>query len=345
MKVGIVGLPNVGKSTLFKALTKNPVDINNYPFCTIEPNVGVVAVPDERVDKLAELSKSAKKIPTVIRFVDIAGLVKGASEGEGLGNKFLSNIREVDVIVHVVRVFRDSNITHISGEVNPLKDIEIVNTELILADLDTVKKRIAKLEKEARGMDKEAAKKLGATKKIAEILNNGKLAGQTSLDKEEAESVKDLQLLTFKPILYAFNTNDFDKGLPAELADFPHVLVDMKMEEELNDMSAEELKELGVSSNLSELVRQSYKLLDLITFLTTGEDETRAWTVKNGSSLPQAGAAIHTDFLEKFICGMVINWEDLIHAGGWAQAREKGVLRTEGKEYIVQDGDVIEFKI
>lgn len=350
LKVGIVGLPNVGKSTLFKALTKNPVDIANYPFCTIEPNVGIVKVPDERLDKLAKMSQSAKIVPTVIEFVDIAGLVKGAAEGEGLGNKFLSHIREVDAIAQVVRVFEDKNIIHVHEKIDPENDIEIINTELILADLETVGKRIAKLEKEARGQNKEAIKTLEIAKKIKEILDQGKLASDFEISAEDEKLVLDLQLLTSKPILYILNTNDFEKTRESDLVKniekkYPVVLLDVKIEEELSQMSAEEARELEMKSNLDQLILKSYEILGLITFLTTGEDETRAWTIKKDSTAPEAGRAIHSDFEEKFIRADVINWQSLLEAGSWSKAREIGQLRTEGKEYIVQDGDVVEFKI
>jgi ribosome-binding ATPase len=350
LKVGIVGLPNVGKSTLFKALTKNPVDIANYPFCTIEPNVGIVKVPDERLEKLAVMSKSAKVVPTVIEFVDIAGLVAGAAQGEGLGNKFLAHIREVDAIAQVVRVFEDKNITHVNENIDPQNDIEIINTELTLADIDTVQKRILKLEKEARGQNKEAIKMLEIAKKIKNVLDDGKLASELTLNPEDQELVKDLQLLTTKPILYVLNTNDFEKTKQSELVKnlekkYPVVLLDIKIEEELSQMSADDAAELGMKSNLDELILKSYEILNLITFLTTGEDETRAWTIKKDSAAPEAGRAIHSDFEEKFIRADVINWQKLLEAGSWSKARELGTLGTEGKEYIVQDGDVIEFKI
>ncbi len=344
LRVGIVGLPNVGKSTLFKALTKNPVDIANYPFCTIEPNVGIVKVPDERLEKLATMSKSAKVVPTVIEFVDIAGLVKGAAEGEGLGNKFLSHIREVDAIAQVVRVFENKNITHIHEKVDPEHDIEIINTELILADLETANKRIAKLEKEARGQNKNAIAALEVVKKIKDILDTGKLASNLKLSKEEYVLVKDMQLLTWKPILHVFNTNT---PISAKFKEkYPNsVEIDAKIEEEFLEISESEAKELNLKSNLDQLILKSYEILNLITFLTTGPDETRAWTIKKGSTAPEAGRAIHSDFEEKFIRADVINWQKLLEAGSWAKARDLGWLRTEGKKYIVRDGDVIELKI
>jgi GTP-binding protein YchF len=346
LKVGIVGLPNVGKSTLFKALTKNPVDIANYPFCTIEPNVGIVKVPDERLEKLAKMSKSAKVVPTVIEFVDIAGLVAGASQGEGLGNKFLAHIREVDAIAQVVRVFENGDITHVHNKIDPQNDIEVINTELILADLETVQKRISKLEKEARGQNKEAIRTLEIIKKIKEILDQGRLASELQFSDEDFELVHDLQLLTWKPMLFVLNTSDVETRHASSLpGDYPTVAIDIKIEEELSQMSVEEAAELGMKSNLDQLILKSYEILDLITFLTTGEDETRAWTIKKSSSAPIAGRAIHSDFEEKFIRADVVSWGKLLEAGSWSKARDLGTLRTEGKEYIVKDGDVIEFKI
>jgi hypothetical protein len=342
-RIGIVGLPNVGKSTLFKALTKNPVDIANYPFCTIEPNVGIVKVPDVRLEKLAKMSKSAKIVPTIVEFVDIAGLVAGAAQGEGLGNKFLAHIREVDAIAQVVRVFENKDITHVHEKIDPQNDIEVINTELILADLETVQKRIAKLEKEARGQNKEAIKTLEIIKNIKNILDDGKLARELKILEEDFELVRDLQLLTWKPMLFVLNTSEKNNRELGSWVDT--VAIDIKIEEELSQMSPKEAAELGMKSNLDQLILKSYEILNLITFLTTGEDETRAWTVKYGSTAPIAGRAIHSDFEEKFIRADVINWEKLLEAGSWSKARELGTLRTEGKEYIVQDGDVIEFKI
>ena len=348
MKIGIVGLPNVGKSTLFKALTKTQVDINNYPFCTIEPNVGIVKVPDERLSKLAEMSKSKKVIPTVIEFVDIAGLVKGASTGEGLGNKFLANIREVDAIAQVVRVFQNDNITHVHNKIEPEHDIEIINTELILADLETIGKVIQRLEKEVKRQDKGAEKKLLVAKEIQKSLEAGKLANETSLDlkdEETQELIREIQLLTMKPFLYVYNASDINEKLPEELENKNHAKLDIKIEEELIEMTKEEAEELGIKSNLDSLILKAYEILGLITFLTTGEDETRAWTIRNGWTAPLAGTAIHTDFKDKFIRAEVVNWQKLLEAGSWGKARELGTLRTEGKDYVVKDGDVIEFKI
>ncbi len=348
LKVGIVGLPNVGKSTLFKALTKKAVDISNYPFCTIEPNIGVVEVPDERLVKLSVFSKSAKTVPAVIEFVDIAGLVKGASLGEGLGNKFLSHIREVDAIVQVVRVFPGEKITHVHNSVDPIRDIEIIETELILADMDTVANAEHRLEKEARGQGKEAIAKLPILKILKTTLEAGGLATTAGLDWTDDTTRKllaELQLLTAKPIFYAYNVADIGESLPADLESRPHVKLDIKIEEELIEMSKEEAAELGIRSNLNELIVRAYALLGLMTYFTTGEDESRAWTIPVGSTAPEAGAAIHGDFEEKFIRAEVISWEKLLAAGSYATGRERGWVRLEGKEYIVQDGDVIIFKI
>lgn len=347
LKVGIVGLPNVGKSTLFKALTRKQVDINNYPFCTIEPNVGIVEVPDDRLAKLSQLSGSKKIIPAVIEFVDIAGLVKGASEGEGLGNKFLQNIREVDAIVEVVRVFENPDIIHVHNRVEPKEDIEIINTELILADLETVTKRKLKTAKEARAGKKEAVQEMAALDKLEEEFQAGRLphALIESWSSEEKKIVKELQLLTTKPFLYVYNVSDVDRVLAPELEARPHVKLDIKIEEELMEMSAEEMAEMGLVSHLGDLARKAYTLLGLMTYFTTGVEETRAWTIPIGSTAPKAGAAIHGDFEEKFIRAEVIHYTKLLEAGSWGAAREQGTLRLEGRDYIVQDGDVIIFKI
>jgi len=344
LSIGIVGLPNVGKSTLFKVLTKKVVDIQNYPFCTIDPNVGIVTVPDERVDKLAEFSKSKKVVPAVIEFVDIAGLVKGASEGEGLGNKFLANIREVDVIAEVVRVFKNDKIIHVHNTIDPENDVSVIEMELILADMDTVEKRIQKLERDVRARDKEAIKKMEVIIKIKEGLEKNISAKDVGLDEEEITLVKDLHLLTFKPVLYIYNGVG-SEDLSEELKSKNYVFLDIKTEEDIMDMSEDEKKELEVKSDLNKLIVESYKMLGLMTFLTMGEDETRAWTVKQNSTAPEAGMAIHTDFKEKFIRATVINWQDLLDSGSMSGARDKGLIRTEGKEYVVKDGDVIEFLV
>ena len=351
LQIGIVGLPNVGKSTLFKALTRNPVDINNYPFCTIEPNVGIVKVPDERLQKLSDMSQTEKIVPAVVEFVDIAGIVKGASEGEGLGNKFLANIREVDAIAQVVRVFDNDNITHVHNKIDPLGDIEVINTELILADMETVAKTESRIEKEVRGNKKGADKQLEVVKKIKATLEAGKLANETAgLEEEMKEEkakliIREMSLLTMKPFLYVFNVADPAQKLEENLEKLPHIKLDIKIEEELIDMSEEEAAEMGLKSEIGKLVVAAYDLLGLQTFLTTGKQETRAWTIKKDSTAPEAGAAIHTDFQEKFIRADVIMWDKLLEIGSWGKAKELGAVKTVGKDYVMHDGEVVEFKV
>ena len=344
--IGIVGLPNVGKSTLFKTLTKKQVLIANYPFATIDPNVGVVLVPDERVDKLAELSKSKKKIYAKVDFVDIAGLVKGASQGEGLGNKFLSHIREVDAVLYVLRAFKKSDIINTQQEVNPLKEKGILDVELILKDLETVNKRVEGLEGDVRAGKKEAIKEMAALKKARDFLAQEKLLCDMVWEDEDALILKGLSLLTFKPRLYLLNGSESEVSNEVKNKLKDYVVVDVQSELEAEGMTSQERRELGLPE-LSEtdiLIKKSYQLLNLITFLTTGEDETRAWTIKKGDTAPEAGAVIHTDFQNKFVKAEVVFWNDLVDNNGYAGCREKGLVRTEGKEYIVQDGDVIEFK-
>jgi GTP-binding protein YchF len=365
LSIGIVGLPNVGKSTLFNALTQKGVEMANYPFCTIDPSVGVVVVPDERINVLADFSHSAKRIPAVVEFVDIAGLVKGASEGEGLGNQFLTNIRETDAIAQVIRIFEDDNVIHVSGEVSPLRDIQVINMELILADMQTLEKRLSNIERDVKRGVKEAVFEKEVLSKVQAALENEKLALQVDLDEKELKVVKAMHLLTIKPMLFVLNKKAGGRNLNEmhdtrfdELMEYlnlnklNYVVVDASIEQELSGLGEEEKNEMRMefgseegSDGIRELITEAYKMLGLMTYFTTGEDETRGWTIKVGSSAPQAGAAIHNDFREKFIRADVIFWEELIKAGSYAAAREKGLIRTEGKEYIVKDGDVIEFKV
>lgn len=357
LSIGIVGLPNVGKSTLFKAVTNKQVDIQNYPFTTIEPNVGVVAVPDERVDALAAMSASAKKIYTTIEFTDIAGLVKGASQGEGLGNKFLANIREVDAIAQVVRAFEDANITHVHSRINPVEDIGIINTELIIADLDTVTRRIEKTSKEAKN-DKKAQKDLPILEKLKQTLESDTIISKVDLHEEERELVKELNLLTAKPFIYVINVSEQqlldnwqpDEKLKSAFGNAAFVVMCNKLELTLSESSSEDKKEFMTEFNLPEsgldkLIKESYHTLGLVTFLTTGPDESRAWTAHRGDLIPRASSAIHTDFEKLFIRAEVINWKTLLECEGYATARSKGLVRTEGKNYIIQDGDVVEILI
>lgn len=362
LSIGIVGLPNVGKSTLFNALTKKGVPAENYPFCTIDPSVGVVAVPDFRLNRLSEMSHSAKTIPAAVEFVDIAGLVKGASEGEGLGNQFLSHIREVDAIAEVVRMFDDSDIHHVDGEIDPLRDIEVIDLELVLADLQTASKALERAERDAKGGDKEITALRDVLRKVVPALESGKSARTVTLNEDESNALKSLHLLTQKPVLYILNKKSGALNVDAEAGErwrtleqflenskASWVFVDAGVERELSDVHDDERadfrRELGVADDgVDSLIKAGYSMLDLISFFTTGEDETRAWTIKRGSTAPEAGAAIHTDFRDKFIRADVIMWDKLLEVGSYAKAREQGLLRSEGREYVVQDGDVMEFK-
>ena len=362
MKLGIVGLPNVGKSTLFNSLTKAGAEAANYPFCTIDPNIGVVPVPDERLKLLGDMYQSKKVTPAVIEFVDIAGLVKGASKGEGLGNQFLSNIREVDAIVHVVRCFEDGNVIHVDGSVDPLRDIETIDLELIFSDLEVLERRIAKTGKAAR-MDKSLEKELSLQERLKAHLEAGKLAKSfVTDDEDELAWLSEYNLLTYKPVIFAANVSEEDlKDDAANNAGVKQVrdfaagegsevfVICAQIEQEIAELEEDEkamfLEELGLKeSGLDKLVRASYHLLGLISYLTAGEDETRAWTIKKGTKAPQAAGKIHTDFERGFIKAEVVQYQDLLEQGSLAAAREKGLVGMEGKDYVVKDGDVILFR-
>ncbi len=354
LSIGIVGLPNVGKSTLFNALTKNKAEASNYPFCTIDPNVGVVEVPDERLQKLAEVIPTQKIVPAIVEFIDIAGIVKGAAQGEGLGNKFLANIRECDAIAEVVRVFTDTNVTHVAGGINPVSDMETIQMELVLADLETVTKRAAKLAKDVKG-DPKLKDTLDLVQRIQKEMGEGKAARELGLTEKEIEKIKDLNLLTLKPHIYILNVdeehllNSDELMAQLDIKSSDYVLISAKIESELNELNKEEkkeyLSELGQKEiGLNTLIKKCYELLGLQTYFTAGEKEIKAWTIHKDDKAPQAASVIHTDFEKGFIKAETVSWNDLVENKGWTGAKSAGKVRLEGKDYTVKDGDVMIFK-